>query len=101
MSGANGHRPAQQASAATITIIDGGQLYTQVVDMAATLVRTETLLAAHLESEREAREQRRQEREDDDSRFAQLERRVWAVPGAGTLIALAGVVVAVLSLKGG
>lgn len=101
MSRANGHRPAQQASAPTITVIDGGQLYRQVADMAATLVRTETLLAAHLDAEREAREQRQREREGDDARFAQLERRVWSIPGAGTLIALAGVVVAVLSLKGG
>lgn len=101
MSGTNGHRPAQQASAATITIIDGGQLYTQVAAMSATLVETKTLLAAHLESEREARERRQAERDGDDARFAQLERRVWSIPGAGTLIALAGVVVAVLALKGG
>lgn len=102
MPGTNGHRPPQQAAAATtITVIDGGQLYHQMADMAATLVETKTLLAAHLESEREARERRQAERDGDDARFAQLERRVWSIPGAGTLIALAGVVVAVLALRGG
>lgn len=100
MSGANGYR-APGSSPAPIAIIDGGQLYTQVADMAATLVRTETLLAAHLEAEREARERRQAERDDDDARFAQLERRVWAIPGAGTLIALAGILITVMSLKGG
>jgi len=101
MSGANGYRPPQQQqAAATITVIDGGQLYQQVAGMAATLVRTETLLAAHLDAEREERERRRQERADDDDRFTQLERRVWAIPGAGTLIALLGLVVTIMSIKG-
>jgi hypothetical protein len=100
MGGANGHRPPDHAGA-TITIIDGGQLYNQVSAMAATLVETKTLLAAHLEADREARERRQAERDDDDARFTKLEQRVWSIPGAGTLLTLAGLVVAVMSLKGG
>jgi hypothetical protein len=96
----NGHRLAE-APTAPVYIIDGRQLHDQVSAMAATLVRTETLLAAHLEAEREERDQRRQDAADDDARFTKLEQRVWSIPGAGTLIALAGVVVAILSLKGG
>lgn len=98
--GANGHR-APSGAPAPVTIIDGGQLYQQVSAMAATMVRTETLLAAHLEAQREERERHQNEREADDARFAQLERRVWAIPGAGTLLTLAGLVIAVLSLNGG
>ena len=99
MTGNNGYS-VPDTSPAPVHIIDGGQLYHQVSGMAATLVRTETLLAAHLDAQREEREERRKERDADDDRFSQLERRVWAIPGAGTLIALAGLALTIMSLKG-
>lgn len=86
---------------APVYVIDSGELYQQVAAMAATLVRTETLLAASLDAQREERAARREEREADDKRFTALERRVWAIPGVGTLITLAGVGLTVLGLKGG
>lgn len=96
----NGHH-VTNGTPAPLHIIDGGQLYQHVSNMAATLVRTETLLAAHLELEREERERHQNERGADDERFSALERRVWAIPGAGTLIALAGLVITIMTLKGG
>lgn len=86
---------------APVYVIDGAELQKQVSDMAATLVRTETLLAANLDAQREERQERKEERTADNARFAALERRVWAIPGAGTLIALVSVGLAVLGLKGG
>jgi hypothetical protein len=100
MARTNGHRVPDSAPT-PVHLIDGGQLYQQVSNMAATLVRTETLLAAHLELEREERERRNAERGADDKRFTALEQRVWAIPGAGTLIALAGIAITIMTLKGG
>lgn len=84
-----------------VYVIDSDEIRAQVAAMAATLVETKTLLAASLEAQREERVERKEERAADDARFAALERRVWAVPGAGTLIALAGIAIAVLGVKGG
>lgn len=105
MAGANGHRGARVPVTApvppTVHVVDGGELYRQVAGMAATLVRIDTQLAAHLEAQREERAARREEREADEGRMAALERKVWAIPGAGTLIALGGIVLTVMAMRGG
>lgn len=94
------HSNGRAVPSAPVYVIDGAELHKQLSDMGATLVRTETLLAASLEAQREERQERKVERSADNARFAALERRVWAVPGAGTLIALASVGLAVLGLRG-
>lgn len=95
------HSNGRAVPSAPVYVIDGAELHKQIAAMAATLVRTETLLASSLEAQREERQERKAERTADDARFAALERRVWAIPGAGTLIALVSVGLAVLGLKGG
>lgn len=81
--------------------IDGAEVYRMMMQNQNTLIRVEAQLAALVETVRDSERDTDTTLEKHDTRISAVERKVWQLPSAATVIALGALVVGLVQLATG